>query len=73
MTIVLKNRSIWLNLNKFVVPDNSAGIYLFRDHNKNSRTRYEICSKLTIKTLEFVNDVVLQSLLLTLNKFYSLF
>ena len=29
-----------------------AGIHLFKDYNKNNRTRGEICSKLTIKTLE---------------------
>ena len=29
-----------------------AGIYLLRVNNKNTRTRREICSKLTIKTPE---------------------
>ena len=29
-----------------------AGIYQFKVNNKNTRTRCEICSKLTIKTLE---------------------
>ena len=29
-----------------------ANIYLFKVDNKNSRKRYEICSKLTIKTPE---------------------
>ena len=29
-----------------------AGIYLFKVNNKNTRTRCEICSKLTIKTPE---------------------
>ena len=28
-----------------------ANIYLFKDNNRNSRKRCEICSKLTIKTL----------------------
>ena len=27
-----------------------VGIYLFKVNNRNTRTRYEICSKLTIKT-----------------------
>ena len=29
-----------------------AGIYLLKINNRNSRTRCEICSKLTIKTAE---------------------
>ena len=29
-----------------------AGIYLLKAKKKNTRTRYEICSKLTIKTSE---------------------
>ena len=31
---------------------NPANIYLFKVSNRNSRKRYEICSKLTIKTPE---------------------
>ena len=31
---------------------NLAGIYLFKVNNENTKTMYEICSKLTIKTLE---------------------
>ena len=29
-----------------------AGSYMFKVNNRNTRTRCEICSKLTIKTLE---------------------
>ena len=29
-----------------------VGIYMFKVNNRNNRTRCEICSKLTIKTLE---------------------
>ena len=29
-----------------------AGNYMFKANNKNTRTRFEICSKLTIKTSE---------------------
>ena len=29
-----------------------TGIYLFKVNNRNTRTRYEICSKLTVKTPE---------------------
>ena len=29
-----------------------AGIYMFKVNNRNTRTRFEICSKLTIKTPE---------------------
>ena len=38
---------------------NPAGIYLLKLNNRNTRTRCEICSKLTVKTTVF--------LLLTLN------
>ena len=31
----------------------SAGIYLLQVNNRNTRTKYEICSKLTIKTPEW--------------------
>ena len=31
---------------------NAAHIYLFKVNNRNTRRRYEICSKLTIKTPE---------------------
>ena len=44
-----------------------AGIYIFKVNNRKSRTRCEICSKLTI------NNIVLVSLLLTLNIFNILF
>ena len=33
-------------------PDNPVGIYLPKVSNRNTRTRCEICSKLTIKTPE---------------------
>ena len=32
--------------------NNLGGIYLLKVNNRNTRTRCEICSKLTIKTLE---------------------
>ena len=56
----------------------SSGICVFKRNNKDTRTvfkgvktRCEICSKLTVKRP--VNDVVLVSLLLTLNIFHNLF
>ena len=33
-------------------PPEPVGIYLFKVNNRNSRARWEICSKLTIKTPE---------------------
>ena len=66
----------------------SATIYLFKDNNENTTTICEICSKLTINTPRqrhkdtgvtsstsfwYLHDVVLMSLLLTLNRFYILF
>ena len=47
----------------------SAGIYLLQINNRNTRKRYEICSKLTIKPKNFI----LVSSLLTLDIFTTLF
>ena len=62
---------------------NPAGIYLLKANNRNTRTRREICSKLTINTperrhwrrsdifivnFEHISHLVLVFLLLTLNK-----
>ena len=44
-----------------------AGIYLLKVNNRNTRTRCEICSKLTLKI------PVLVTLLLILNIFHNLF
>ena len=54
-------------LSNFIVLNycDPAGIYLLRVNNRNTRKRFEICSKLTIK--------ILVSLLLTLNIFRTLF
>ena len=40
-----------LNFNNYLATD-SAGIYLFKVNNGNTRKMFEICSKLTIKTPE---------------------
>ena len=48
-----------------------AGKYMFKVNKRNTRTGYEVCSKLTIKIPE--RCVVLASLLLTLNIFQNLF
>ena len=32
-----------------LIKRNPAGSYMFKVNNRNTRTRYEICSKLTIK------------------------
>ena len=62
---------------------NPAGIYLFKVNNRNTRTRWEICSKLTINTperrqwrrsgvfivnFEHISHLVLVFLLLTLSR-----
>ena len=57
--------SVMGNQGVFPIP---AGIYLLKVNNRNSRTRCEIRSKLTIKT-----PLALVSLLLTLNIFHTLF
>ena len=51
-----------MRLNKF-----PASIYLLKVNNRNTRPRSEICSKLT-KKHQNVIDIVLASLLLTVNK-----
>ena len=68
----------WKHLNTAI----PAGIYLLKVNNRNTRTRCEICSKLTIKTperrqwrssgvfivnFEHISHLVLMFLLLTLN------
>ena len=62
---------------------NQTGIYLFKVNNRNTRTMWEIYSRLTIKTpeqsywlrsgvfnvnFEQISHIVLMFLLLTLNK-----
>ena len=46
-----------------------AGIYFFKVNNGKNRKMYEICSKLTIKTPEYVHDVALVSLMSILKRF----
>ena len=50
-----------------------ANIYLFKINNRNTTKRCKIYLKLIIKTTNNVNDVVLVSLLLTLNIFQTFF
>ena len=50
-----------------------ANISLFRVNNKSNRKRREICSKITIKVPERLNDVFLVFLLLTLSIFRTFF
>ena len=57
----------------FQYKQSSAGIHLLKVNNRNTRTRCEIYSKLTIKTPERHHDVVLASLLLTMNISHILF
>ena len=45
---------------------------LVQSNNRNTRTMYEICSKLTIKITDKTSMTSLFSLLLTLNKFHTL-
>ena len=51
----------------------SVGICMLKVNNRNTRTRCEISSKLTIKHQNVIIYVVLVSLLLTLNIFNTLF
>ena len=45
--------------------------YLYKVNDRSTGKRCEICSKLTIKHQNEVNDVVLVFLLLTLNTFHT--
>ena len=59
----------------FSLYPNPAGNYMFKVNNRNTRTKCEVCSKLTIKTPERRHcaiGVVLVSLLLPLNIFHTL-
>ena len=56
---------------------NHANIYLFRVNNRNTKKRYELCPKLTIKTwlfscffvnFEYISQLFPMLLLLNLNK-----
>ena len=49
-----------------------ASIYMFKVNSRHTRARFEICSKLTIKTPErYANGVDLVSSLLTLIIFHT--
>ena len=53
-----------------------AGIYHLKVNNENTRTRYEICPKLTIKIPEQLEQLVkfeLANNLLSLNVLHTLF
>ena len=52
--------------------ESPANIYLFKVNNRNTKKRCELCSKLTMNTLERLH-VILVFLLLTLNIFTPFF
>ena len=66
------NGSKLIPLNSFNI--SPAGIYLLKA-NRNTKTRCEICSKLTKKDTKMTHAIgaILVSLLLTLNIFHALF
>ena len=65
---IIKNRLIFHDYVVCIVAKNfPTGIYTFKVNNIHIRTRYEVCSTLTINTPELV------SLLLTLNNFTPCF
>ena len=61
----LKSRKKFGKMLYVVLTNGTAGNYMFKVNNRNTRRRCKICSKLTIKALV--------SLLLTLNIFHTLF
>ena len=64
---------VFYNITSLVFYYIPASNYMFKGNKKSTRTRCEIYSKLTIKTPEDVIDVILESLFLSLNIFYTLF
>ena len=57
---------------------NPVNIYMFKVNNRNNRTRYQICSKLTIKTpgvfivnFEHISHHVLVFLIVNFEKVYA--
>ena len=50
-----------------VLLDITTGNYMLIVNNRNTRTKYEICSKFTIKTLEHISHLALVFLLSTLS------
>ena len=55
------------NISRLLDMNNRAGIYLLKVNKRNTRTRRQICSKITIKTPERLSHLVLVIILLTLN------
>ena len=47
---ISRKKKVILQLNSNCIPDDN---YMFKVNNKNTKTRCEICSKLTIKTSEW--------------------
>ena len=68
--------AIFKNVNGALTPHIPTDIYLFKVNNRNPRTKCDICSKFTIRTLrsgvfivnfEHISHLVLVFILLTLN------
>ena len=53
--------------------DHAANMYFSKSNKRNTRKRYEICSKLKINIPGDVTDLALVFLLLTLNIFLTFF
>ena len=72
--VILKNtcEHLFFEFLKKIADNYPADTYLITVNEGNIRTMREICPKLTIRTPERRNDVVLVSLLLTLKIFHPL-
>ena len=83
VTVIMINMALLLIVFHVVWGAFPSGNYIFKVNNRNTRTKCEICSKLTIKTperrhlrrsgvfivnFEHISHLVLVFLLLTLNK-----
>ena len=78
-TMLRKQEFLWLILNfhkeNYWKKNQPRKQFLAHSNQQKSQKRCDICSKLTIKTAErrHINDVVLMSLLLTVNIFHTFF
>ena len=58
---------------KDIAQDVPANIYLHKVKNRNTKKRCNICSKLTVRDQNDVNDAILASLLASFNIFSTFF
>ena len=72
LSVRLRTKWLWVRVQLQSL--NPTNVYLVKANHRHTKKTWKTCSKLTIKTRERChNDVVLVSLLLTLNIFHTVF